>query len=212
MSAVASTLSGKRLDLRSGAQGGMIRSVGGGAKQYAENLRVTLKNQNPLIYALASPFFGGDPVDTAGKTAENALLSPLERPIGYSEMRSPAMQEAYRLRNMRSTFNPEVTEQSEREHKAIMAIRKGDLTLREAVSQGEITQARSIALRKQLSMSPLQYAMTHLEAQEAMTVWDRADEKERTELRSMIAHKISISKTVTPEQKQAMRLRLLKAD
>jgi hypothetical protein len=61
-------------------------------------------------------------------------------------------------------------------------------------------------------MSPLQYAMTHLEAQEAMTVWDRADEKERTELRSMIAHKISISKTVTPEQKQAMRLRLLKAD
>lgn len=210
--AIYSTLSGKRLDLRSGSQSNLTRNVGGGAKQYAENFRVTLKNQNPLIYALASPFFGGDPVDTGGKTVENALLSPLERPVGYSEMRTPAMQEAYRLRNMRSAFTPEVTEQSTKEHKAVMAIRRGELTLRDAVSQGQITSPRSIALRKELSMSPLQYAMTHLEAEEAMTVWDRADAKERKELRPMIAQKISVSKTATPEQKQAMRLRLLRAN
>lgn len=59
LGAVYSGLTGKRLDLRGGSWPYIAKQKKeGGLEQYKENFRVTLKNQNPLIYGLIAPLIG----------------------------------------------------------------------------------------------------------------------------------------------------------
>lgn len=82
--AIYSGVTGKRLDLRGGASPYLARNVGGGAAQIGENLRVTLKNQNPLLYGVLSPLLGEPEETWAESSAKGFLKSPLAS-IGYTE-------------------------------------------------------------------------------------------------------------------------------
>jgi hypothetical protein len=82
-------LSGKRLDLRTGTWPFIAKQIPeGGAKQYLENARVTLKQQNPMLYSIAAPLFGGEeePVHTAleyGKSVWSGITKAPGGAIGY---------------------------------------------------------------------------------------------------------------------------------
>ena len=80
-----SGITGKRLDLRGGGWPYDAKRIKeGGLKQNAENLRVALKNQNPLIYGLIAPLIG-ETEDTYGEGLARGLLKPFQAPFGYVE-------------------------------------------------------------------------------------------------------------------------------
>jgi hypothetical protein len=92
ISAMWSTISGKRLDLRTGTWPYIAKQVPeGGLKQYSENLRVTLKQQNPALYSLVAPLFSGeeDPASSAldygGKFLKSVWKAPASA-LGYKEV------------------------------------------------------------------------------------------------------------------------------
>lgn len=85
LGALYSGLSGKRLDLRGGPWPYAAKRVKeGGLKQYAENFRVTLKNQNPLLYGLVSPLVG-ETDDTYTQGLARGLLKAPMSAVGYAE-------------------------------------------------------------------------------------------------------------------------------
>ncbi len=84
LGALYSGITGKRLDLRGGDNPYLSKNVGGGIKQIGENLRVTLKNQNPVIYGLIAPLVG-ETEDTYGEgLAKGFLKTPLSS-LGLKE-------------------------------------------------------------------------------------------------------------------------------
>lgn len=88
LGALYSGISGKRLDLRGGAWPYAAKQIKeGGLKQYAENLRVTLKNQNPLIYGLIAPIIG-ETEDTYKQGLAKGFLKAPMGSVGYKEVPS----------------------------------------------------------------------------------------------------------------------------
>jgi hypothetical protein len=85
LGAMYSGISGKRLDLRGGAWPYAAKQVKeGGLKQYGENLRVTLKNQNPLLYGILAPLVG-ETEDTYTQGLAHGLLKAPMSAVGYVE-------------------------------------------------------------------------------------------------------------------------------
>lgn len=66
------TVTGKRLDLRGGPEAPEALNVGGGGKQYLENARTALENQNPLLAGVLSPLI--DPVESTEEAPKRSLL------------------------------------------------------------------------------------------------------------------------------------------
>ena len=82
---IYSTISGKRLDLRGGSWPFIAKRVPeGGLHQYQENARVTLKNQNPLVYSLLAPLIGETEDTYLGGIGQGFLKAPMSA-AGYSE-------------------------------------------------------------------------------------------------------------------------------
>lgn len=90
------TITGKRLDLRSGYTGPEETRKLGGGKQYLENLRVGLKQANPFLYGVAQPAIEGvmqqagvepaqDRLGAGEQTMSGLIKSPLSA-VGYKEL------------------------------------------------------------------------------------------------------------------------------
>lgn len=96
LGAAFQTFTGKRLDLRSGWQTTQARNMGGGGRQYLENARVALKQQNPLIYAAgekATQALGLSKPDSEGEgqSVGGALVKTPLSAVGYKEVDTPAV-------------------------------------------------------------------------------------------------------------------------
>lgn len=89
-------LTGKRLDLRGGPQPSVAKNVGGGAAQYAENMRTALETQNPLLYSLISPLVGapqGQEGDSTLTRLRKGLTKGPASAFGVQDVQSPAMKD-----------------------------------------------------------------------------------------------------------------------
>ena len=71
----------------------------------------------------------------------------------------------------------------------------------DAIGKGEIDPGKLTAVIMKSQLSPFQFQIKSMSAQDAMKVWDLASPAEREQLRGLIALKLANSKTVTPEQR-----------
>lgn len=73
--------------------------------------------------------------------------------------------------------------------------------LSEALGKGEIDPARIMSVIMKSQLSPLQFQVRSMSAQDAMKVWDIANTQEREQLRAIILMKLVGSKTLNAEDR-----------
>jgi hypothetical protein len=179
----------------------------GGIEQYAENARVALRQQNPLLYGLMSGVLGKD----AGKTyleqiATGGIKSPLSA-LGYRELESPAMQAVREINRAKAPAGGYSIDNEEHYHLLKDfgdALKSGDPTFQtsvdKAIADGKMKPNELTRLYTSLQMTPLQIQAKKLSADEAMKVWEVSSPKEKEQLQVIMTLKILGSKKLTPTQ------------
>lgn len=154
-------LSGKRFDLRSSPTPMIAKNVGGGA-QYAENARVALENQNPLLYAVLSPALGpaeGQEDDSLLTKMRKGLLKGPASAFGVQDLKSPALK--YLDEKIGATM-PQVTATGDRQtaSKSIITKERAGQSaaedMRRAREEGVLSPADIQRLRKAGKLSALE--------------------------------------------------------
>ncbi len=98
----------------------------------------------------------------------------------------------------------EQAEKSLNEHKALLAIKRGDMTVEQAYERGFLDPRRWRENDRRMQQTPLENQLLSLTPEESIKVWEQASDKEKAEVRHMIELKIMHSKSHTPEQKQTL--------
>lgn len=188
LGATAQILTGKRLDLRGGAQPQEARNMGGGIKQYAENARVALKNQNPQLYSLASPLIGeGD--KTFGQELAQGLMKSPASAVGYREVSTPALKMASDINRSKlplagSTDENRKTAQVKRD------IFDGKITSEQAVKEGKITFVQARLIEHEKSLTKIQRAINGMDVETIKTkILPLATDEEKKQIEPILEKK-----------------------
>jgi hypothetical protein len=217
---VAATLTGRRLDMRGRMEARKIPE--GGAKQYAENFRASLASQNPLLYSAVKHVFvkhGLDLPPEDGKGyAENLWDTFLKSPrsaVGVKDVRpgtNAAEDRAAKLVHDRfgdggMTADTEAKLRVKRRLANAFRVGpdKGQAALEKAVSDGEISEKEAAVVVKKAGMSPLQWNVRQLAADDAADVYKLATPEQQQELKEQVRKKILNS--TFPDQQQDEMLR-----
>ena len=80
--------------------------------------------------------------------------------------------------------------------------------LRDAVVSKQITPQEARNIIASPKQSSIQHGINHLGIDDAMKVWEAADDGEKEQIRPIIYKKIANSKTLTPQQKKDMASRI----
>lgn len=192
------TLTGSRLDLRGGPIPAEARNMGGSG-QYKENARVALKNQNRLLYELASPLIGTDEENAekgyGSRIAEGLFKSPISA-AGISDVQSPAMKLAQEIQRAKGVFTktPEQAKSRSVANDLLTRADNGedvDADIEKAVNDGVITERQVKNLTRNRALSPLAAKVKYMSLiPDAIRVWERASKKERQDISATVAKKI----------------------
>ena len=101
------------------------------------------------------------------------------------------------------------SEKSDIERDIVHAFRSGrqaeaEQKIREATTAGKFSHRDIVTLRKRMRTEPLVYSFGKLGAEEALRVWDKADEKERKILRPILMKKKNGLHNAAPERRQQL--------
>ena len=80
--------------------------------------------------------------------------------------------------------------------------------MRDAVVSKQITPQEARNIIASPKQSSIQHGINHLGIEDAMKVWEAADESEKQQIRPILYKKIANSKTLTPQQKKDMASRI----
>ncbi len=203
-----SALTGQRLDLRGGPTPVEARKVGSpySLSQIKENLRVTLKNQNQLLYGAARPLFG-DIQESYGKDFANDFLRSPFSAGGIRNVKSPETAKAQELAMRSEASTPEQLEKAKLKRAISEAIRSKDEAKRSELINSpaakELTNADKTDIRQRASMSPLKYEVhKFLSPSDSIEVYKLASDENKKMLKPIILEKIKRSPTLDDAEKR----------
>lgn len=201
---------GKRLDLRGGVNPIEARKVNEGESQYVENARVTLKNQNPMLYSPLRSIFGDTDEGVGKDIAKDWLKSPATA-IGLRDVKTPALMEAQKLAATGDQTTKESASRSLVKRDLARKLRSSNFS-NEAlgeetrlISEGKLDKASGSIAEKKASMSPLQFIVhQYLSPQDAIKVYRLASKDEQEVLREEVYTKINRSRTLDTDEKDKL--------
>jgi hypothetical protein len=218
---VYATLTGKRLDLRGKMEAQQIPE--GGAKQYAENARAALASQNPLLYSMVRPVLKKMGIDnTPDQTSEGVGKTFLKSPLsafGVKDVRegnSAAEDLASKLigAKMGEGMSPETAQRVAANRQLVNKVRSDPqnarATLDGAISAGQISEKEAAVLAKKAGMSPLQWNIRMLSAEDAAKVYQKGNDDEKKLIGDQVRDKILNS--ILPAEQQDGLLKNLGID
>lgn len=124
---------------------------------------------------------------------EQQTLSAIGIKTDIATQSSPALNLARRI--MADKFphvklDPEKEELYQKEGKAVKDIKAGRETLQDALKKGEVDQSRRKIVQEKVKETSLQYLLKHFSVDDAMSVYEQADEEERKSIKIEIRKKI----------------------
>ena len=174
--------------------------------QLAENARVTLKNQNSLLYSPLRPLVG-DTEEGFGKDMAKDLFKAPASAVGIRDVKSAALVKAGELMGGHQQ-TPEQAEKATIKKQAVKALHEGDKTpLDEARKAGEL-KGRDVKDIKLREKEPLLSMVKKLGAEDSMKVWEVAEADERKKIKATINLKIINSQTLDSKEKRRLREKL----
>lgn len=206
------TITGKRLDLRGGPEAPEALNVGGGGKQYTENARTALENQNPLLAGVLSPLT--DPYESEDSYPERigkGLIKGPESAFGVYDLQSPAQKVLSEDRRRRGAFSKTADQMQARElksklHEDERAGKNISAELDQAVTDGKLTLRQAHDFKANSGMTPLAMQIKYASLEASVRAFEVMDDKQKGETRTTMALKLEGAK---PEFfTDAMRSRL----
>ncbi len=216
LGAAFQTLTGKRLDLRSGWDFVETKQVGGG-KQYLENARVALKQQNPFLYAVGEAALGsGDPTKTMLQKSEEGakaiaagLLKSPQSALGIKQFDTPAVTMA---RGIQMPFKK--TESSENRYEIRKEIEKLKKTNPEAaqklagrrLEEGKITESdlRTMKMHDRIP-DYLTRKVKAMAVNDAINVLRLTTHEEMEVIKPIVAAKLARSTSLTSSERKELQ-------
>lgn len=201
-----SILTGKRLDLRGGATPYIARKVASGESQIGENARVTLKNQNALIYSALRPLFDDTEKSYGADIANDFLKAPLSA-IGVRDVKSPELMEAQKLAASGEQMTVDQADRAKNKRELAAGVRddtiEGKKKLADLVASGALTKQAKTDIEKRAALSKIQYTVEkYLTPKDAMQVYQMASPENKDSLRKVIGIKIINNDTLTDDEKK----------
>jgi hypothetical protein len=221
---VAKAATGRQLDIRGRMEAATIPE--GGAKQYLENLRAALESQNPLVYSLTRPAFQAAGLDQKPADEEEGYLGGVlgtlaKSPAGAAGVKDvrPGKDAAEdlaanlaKLRFAGQSMTPEDAGKFELKGQLLAKLRsdpdEGEDAIERAVEDGQISEQEAANLHKKAGMSPFQWNVRSLSAEDAAKVYEAATDEEREHIRDAVVSKIAGSKDLSHEQQDEIFERL----
>ncbi len=78
------------------------------------------------------------------------------------------------------------------------------VNLQKAVNEGKLTPTQAHEVVKRSTQTTLEHAIEHLDAEDAMRVWDQATDAEKQSIRPQVLGKIDRSKSLSPERQREL--------
>jgi uncharacterized protein YcgL (UPF0745 family) len=200
-----SALTGRRLDLRGGAMPYEARKVGNDESQFAENARVTLKNQNAMIYGALRPLFN-DTEESYGKDFAKDFLKGPASAIGLRDVKAPELAEAQKLAATGDQMTKEQADRAKQKRELAAGVRENPdaskKKLDDMVKSGELTKQNKTDIEKRAALSKIQYTVEkYLTPKDALQVYRMASPENKDNLRKIIAVKIFANQNLDSTEK-----------
>lgn len=130
-------------------------------------------------------------------TSDEGIISSLLTSAGIQtgNYRSPLEQMAHKMRLSNIPDKPESEEKQDEQRRNVQLVekmRRGDASttdLWNLVNQGKLTAREASAIADRANMTELQYDVHHLSLEDAIAVYEKADDQERQELKDIIEAK-----------------------
>lgn len=194
------TITGKRLDLRGGPEAPEALNVGGGGKQYIENARTALENQNPLLAGVLSPLT--DPYESEDSYPERIGKGLIKGPtsaFGVYDLQSPAQKVLSEDRRRRGAFSKTADQMQARDLKAKLhederAGKNVSEALEQAVAEGKLTLRQAHDFKANSGMTPLAMQIKYASLEASVRAFEVMDDKQKSETREALALKFQSAK------------------
>lgn len=128
----------------------------------------------------------------------------------YSISHTPAEVKASELIQARMPKGSRTREEFERsvqERRALESVKRGDMTVFDAVRSGLVTQKRAKAFENKTVQTPLVNAISHLPAKDSVEVYESGNDSEKAQIKTMVLMKIKgawESKSITADEYKDM--------
>lgn len=160
-----------------------------------------VKHLIPLPFGLSS-YIAAHQTGATGVRSAAGFMGFTKAP--YYVSYSPAEKMAFDLIRSQMPVGSRTKEEFQRgvqERIAVDAIKRGDMTLREAQAQGLVQRERVERVRRRAHETPLQHAVKSIHAVDAVKILQAANTEERRQIGLLVKQKIMNSQLLTPKQK-----------
>lgn len=174
--------------------------------QVGETAKYVLKSFEPFWTrgARKATERGAGPLEIAGPFVG---VMPAPANIANTEAEKLAS-ELIRAQLPQGARTREQFERTQKERRAVQAIKSGRMTSTEAVDQGLVPVQRQRMIERRAEMPYLEYAVRRLSIESAIRVYQKANEAERKRLRDIVESKLNDARSLSQERKEQLRQKL----
>jgi hypothetical protein len=211
------TAFGHDASMRQGPQPYIARNVkGAGQSQYVENFRVALKNQNPLVYAIAQPILERGGMSDGESRADNVkrgTVGAFESALGHSVRDTPAVRYLKEAAASRGTFAP--SDAGAERADIRKGLRKNDPTaLMSAMEAGTVTDKSANKMIAGAGLPEVISRAKYAPVDDVLIAWSKGDADEKVQLMPILTDKLNRAldkKKGLPPADRAMLMEKMKA-